>query len=323
MANLRLVLDVDVQPGDQSASCYSLPGLCALIERLPQGCRPAFVRGDCAWGTERVMNDLESLGMDYLFRLKQSSKVKTLIYKSHGEGGWCELGHGYEAKESMLKLSGWTSARRVVVVRQRIGNADGTSTLLIENSEPGQQSLPGIVEGPEDLRLFRYGVVVTSLDSDMVSVVEHYRDRADCENIFDEIKNQWGWGGFTTRDLSSSQLMSRIIALVYNWWTLFVRMANPDGRHKEAISSRPALLSSVGKLIKTGRQSTLKVTSHHGRAYFWQQALRRLSELFSTIEATARQHNEKSSWHRLMGYLIDKLVPKPQSENTTPALTHA
>jgi hypothetical protein len=31
-----------------------------------------------------------------------------------------------------------------------------------------------------------------------------YRDRADCENSFDELKNQWGWGGFTTRDLKRS-----------------------------------------------------------------------------------------------------------------------
>ena len=24
-----------------------------------------------------------------------------------------------------------------------------------------------------------------------------YRDRAEAENIFDELKNQWGWTGFT------------------------------------------------------------------------------------------------------------------------------
>jgi hypothetical protein len=28
-----------------------------------------------------------------------------------------------------------------------------------------------------------------------------YRDRGDAENVFDELKNQWGWGGFTTQDL--------------------------------------------------------------------------------------------------------------------------
>ena len=28
-----------------------------------------------------------------------------------------------------------------------------------------------------------------------------YRDRAHCENGFDEIKNQRGWGGYSTQDI--------------------------------------------------------------------------------------------------------------------------
>lgn len=43
-----------------------------------------------------------------------------------------------------------------------------------------------------------------------------YRDRADAENSFDELKNQWGWGGVTTQDLARSWLMARMMALVYN-----------------------------------------------------------------------------------------------------------
>jgi hypothetical protein len=41
--------------------------------------------------------------------------------------------------------------------------------------------------------------------------------------------------------------MARIVALIYNWWSLFalsVRLAEPH-MHKEAITSRPLLLSSV------------------------------------------------------------------------------
>lgn len=28
-----------------------------------------------------------------------------------------------------------------------------------------------------------------------------YRDQADAENGFDELKNQWGWGGFTSQNM--------------------------------------------------------------------------------------------------------------------------
>jgi hypothetical protein len=38
----------------------------------------------------------------------------------------------------------------------------------------------------------------TSLTDEILTLGQLYRDRADAENVFDELKNQWGWGGFTT-----------------------------------------------------------------------------------------------------------------------------
>jgi hypothetical protein len=32
----------------------------------------------------------------------------------------------------------------------------------------------------------------------------------------DELKNQWGWGGFTTHDLGRCRLAARLVALFYN-----------------------------------------------------------------------------------------------------------
>jgi len=49
MANLRLILDVEVKSGKKSHSTYSLPGLVSLINRLPEGSKPEFVRGDIGW----------------------------------------------------------------------------------------------------------------------------------------------------------------------------------------------------------------------------------------------------------------------------------
>ncbi len=53
----------------------------------------------------------------------------------------------------------------------------------------------------------------------------------DCESpeaILGEhglLKKPRGWGGFTTQDLARCWLMARMVALAYNWWTLFVRLA--------------------------------------------------------------------------------------------------
>ncbi|MBV1877668.1 MAG: transposase [Pseudomonadales bacterium] len=307
MANLRLVLDVEVQPGKQGNSSCSAPGLIGLLDQLPISCWPAFVRGDCDWGSGPIMTALEEINMQYLFKLRKSKNVQKLIIKHHALGQWQPVKPGWEAKEDQLKLHGWKHTRRVVIVRHRV---EKDAALLLETQVDGQQSF-GFINEPENMKLYAYSVLVTSLDDDLVTVFQHYRDRADCENVFDEIKNQWGWGGYTTRDLKSSRLMSRIIALVYNWWSLFSRMANPDAKgHQEAITSRPLMLTSVGRLTTTGKQKTMTITSQHGRQAQVQAGFQQMGEFFNALKQIAPQLSSVEYWtRRLSKELSPKAAP--------------
>lgn len=318
IANLRLVLEVEVQPGDQAQSSHSLPGLISLLDGLPAECRPKFSRGDCDWGNDNVMTQFEDKGYPYLFKLKKSKRVKELVCKHHCLGEWSQFKDGWEAKESEIKLSGWDKARRVVLVRRRLS---GESMLALEHKHSGQQEL-AFVDGPEDMRAYEYSVLVTSLDDDIITLVQHYRDRADCENYFDEIKNQWGWGGFTTKDMKSCRLISRMIALVYNWWTLFVRLANPDN-HREAITSRPLLLSSVGRLTKSGRQKKMLLTSSHGKTEKVRQACQRLATFFNSLKLIAPQLTPLECWNKILAKAMEKfrLVMGPRSREMLSAPT--
>ena len=92
--------------------------------------------------------------------------------------------------------------------------------------------------------MWEYAVLVTSLSSEILTIGQLYRDRADCENTFDELKNHWGWAGFTTRDIKRCRLMACSVALIFNWWNLFVRLADPY-HHREAITSRPLTLTGI------------------------------------------------------------------------------
>ena len=74
--------------------------------------------------------------------------------------------------------------------------------------------------------------------------------------------DQWGWAGFTTRDLYRCQVMARHIALIYNWWSLFVRLADPSLR-REAITSRPLLLHAVAIQTRHAGQTVISVTPQH------------------------------------------------------------
>jgi hypothetical protein len=291
MANTRLVLEVNVQPGNQSHSSKTLPGLRELLERLPEHCQPAFIRGDCDWGNDPVMTELEAMGKDYLFKLKRSKGVKQLIAQVHGQGKWTRFDDEWELKESKLQLQGWQHRRRVLVVRRRLKK---DAVIGLEYDKSGQKEL-AFVEGPEDMRLFEYSVLVTSLNDDLVALMQHYRERADCENNFDEIKNQWGWGGFVTQQLQTSQIMARTVALIYNWWNLFVRLAIPE-KHHEAITSRPLLLSSVGRLTESGRQRRMVITSTHAQKTIIERAYMRIHTFFSWLKANAPQLSVQERW---------------------------
>lgn len=66
--------------------------------------------------------------------------------------------------------------------------------------------------------------LVTDLDLDVRAVSKLYRERGDCENVFDEMKNQWGWGGFVTRDLKRTAIVAGLSAFVANLWNMFCRL---------------------------------------------------------------------------------------------------
>lgn len=72
--------------------------------------------------------------------------------------------------------------------------------LLADNA--GQMDL-GFVESDIAVKRYEYAVLVTDLHYDIAALAQLYRNRADSENTFDYLKNQWGWGGFTTQDINA------------------------------------------------------------------------------------------------------------------------
>ena len=233
------MLDAEVQDGKAHAAKHSLPRLRKVLESLPPEKRPRLVRGDNAFGNEPVMADMEALTQDYLFKLRQTAGVKRLIERQWSRQDWQSVGQGFDAVEAMLRLSGWSRARRVVVMRRAVKDSLVAEEKTVGTRAKRQQSLH-FADPLQPVKLWEYSVLVTNADYALAAMGQLYRDRADCENGFDELKNQWGWGGYTTHDLERCNLSARAVALIYNWWSWYVRLAHPQTR-LEAIT----LFSSV------------------------------------------------------------------------------
>ncbi len=174
IGNLRLVLDVEVPGGKASAAKHSLPRLRQLLDGLAPEERPVLVRGDIAFGNERVMAELEEIAQRSLFQIKQTAGVKRLIERLWRRGDWQGVGQGFDAVEGELRLVGWSRARRVVLLRRR-----AKASLVAETRRKSpQQELP-FLDHSEATKVWEYAVLVTNTDYALEAMGQLYRDRAD------------------------------------------------------------------------------------------------------------------------------------------------
>jgi len=313
MGNTRLALGVEVEPGNQHTGKHVAVGLWKLLDAMPRHLWPVFIRGDVSFGTEQIMHEAEERNLHYLTKLRLTSNVKKVINRLIDRGEWVDAGHGFRGAESRIQLTGWTKSRRIIVLKRRIHGE-----VLITDD---QLNL-AFIETEDGIRKYEYQVLVTSLQDEILTIAQHYRDRGDSENCFDELKNHWGWGGFTTKDLQRCRIISRLVALIYNWWSLYTRLLNPDKRH-EAITSRPLMLESVGRKTSHAGQTTVTITSSHAKATVVQAAVRELTLFFKELSRTAEQLGVAEKVALIARKAYRKILPvlRPLSEqNLLPAV---
>src|SRR6202789_3798171 len=294
MAGTRLVFDVDVCAGDEHASNHAAPALWALLDRIGRDCWPTLLRGDNGFGNENIRRAAEQRELAYLFKLRLTANVKRAIERLSGQSEWVEAGQGWQAKETTVRLVGWSRQRRIIVLRRRVKGALASSSPAAE----GQPRLAFVDIGPGE-EIWEYQVLVTCLVEELESFGQLYRDRADSENIFDELKNQWGWGGFVTHDLARCRLAARFVALFYDWWNIFVRLAEPDW-HREAITSRPLLLHAIAERVRHARQTTIKIASTHAGSVPAAEALRAVAMFLRRLVRTAEQLTDLQRWREIL-----------------------
>lgn len=243
-------------------------------------------RGDIGFAQEKIMSWHEGAGKarpHFLFKLRLSKNVKRALARIPWPMWEGQPTMGMEqVAETVVQLDGWSQPRRVVFIR---------------TMKPANPSAQDVFWGTDQEEVDAY---VTSLPAGTASpgqVVMLYRKRADAENVFDELKNQWGFTGFCSHKAVVSEAAARLLLLTYNLWTLFVRVAKGEGVHTEAVTSRDELLLIPAKLVESGRRKTLKLAVG---AKWWaaiQQAYERLGRW---LARTAPQLDPQQTFERYL-----------------------
>lgn len=102
--------------------------------------------------------------------------------------------------------------------------------------------------------------------------------------------------------------------MVYDWWSIFVRLADPN-LHREAITGRPLFLSAIATRTRHARQTTIRVTSSHAQAKPVARALETVAEFLRGLTRSAEQLARTQTWRILyrafVAFLNGRLIRPP------------
>jgi hypothetical protein len=317
VASLRLCLEVEVHPGNQSAAGHGFAGLWALIDRLPAHRRPHLLRGDCAYGQEGLLCEAERRRLNYLCKLRRTAKARDLVARLERATttAWTDAGQGWQGAEGLLRLQGWSRARRVIVLRRRLNDQGHPRARRRLAREQARQGL--LLSGPDAAAcepiIHEHQILVTNLPYEILTLATLYRERGDAENPFDELKNQWSWAGFTTHDLKSCRHAARLAALTYNWWSLYQRLLQP-GQHHEAVSTRPRLLCGATRQTEHAGQRRLDVRLSHAEAPRLQKTIKAVAKWLQELLCSAEQWSAPARWSQIARRILRENFPSAGPE---------
>ena len=281
VAGARLCLDMDFRSGASSSSSGWIGMLERLLSHLPADKRPFINRADVSFCSEEFLawHEASPERPRYLFKMRKTARV---MYAINGvaEEEWQGVASfgALQVAETRVKLHGWNEERRVVVGRR----------LISKQSPEESGTLFGVCR-------YEYSAWVTNLSEgqmDTFQIAELYQKRADCENIFDELKNQWGFTGFCSQHSNVTELAARLTLLSYNLWSIFVRFFS-GGKHQEAKTSRKDYLLIASQVVETGRGKILKAAVNDS---LWLRIAHGYDRLMAWLAATAPQLNRYNHW---------------------------
>ncbi len=103
--------------------------------------------------------------------------------------------------------------------------------------------------------------------------------------------------------LYHSYFVANLVALFYNWWSLYLRFYDEE-HHREAIRTRPMLMSGVGRQIQSGGRRTVKVGVLHEKGELIAQAVTRISNELHRIRAMTERWSVDLRWTLLLNRLL-------------------
>jgi hypothetical protein len=255
------VVTVDFREGNASPARENLEFIQQCERALPAGCFVKNLRIDCAGYQAKIIEYCDKKGISYAIRAKQSNVIKDKIAESKPED-WQPL---LDKEEQVVKY------QHTLRTIHCISTYEEAFTLIIQRKEvevKGQAELDFDDElEADEVKVGRYIYRSIATNRDKMSdsdIVNFYNQRAeDSENRIKELKLDFGGDTLPCTDFGANRLYFMIAALSYNIFALMKLMLPESLSRHRVITIRKKLYTMAGKLVRSGRQWTLKVVGEN------------------------------------------------------------
>lgn len=230
----------------RSGNCGSSRGVVEFLEEAlalwGQRQTIRLVRADSGFFDDRLLSFLEQRCLPYIVVTRLTKWVQREAQRIQN---WTELDANYAAGQFRLKLHGWNTERRFVVIRERIRETRASlGRKLIE--------VPG----------YTFRIFVTSRQDAPEEIWRDYNRRADMENRIGELKHDLHADHFCLKQFHATEAAFRSVLLLFNLLAEFQRAAGLTG-YREPATIRTQVLTCGAILGRSARRLVL----HMGQSW--------------------------------------------------------
>ena len=202
-----------------------------------------LLRADSGFFEDRLLSFLEQRQLPYIVVARLTKWVKRAAQRVEE---WRELDEYFAVGEFRLRLYGWSSERRFIVIRERLRE---------KRDSPGRRLI--------DVPGYTFRVLVTCCAAVPEEVWRDYNRRADMENRIAELKHDLGADGFCLKEFFATEAAFRAVLLLFNLLAEFQRAAGlPTYRAPATI--RTQVLTCGAILGRAGRRLVVHLSKSWG-----------------------------------------------------------
>ena len=244
----------------RTGSSYTSNGICEFMKQtlasLPRRIRKIFFRADSGYFNGELFDLLENEGHDYLVKVKLKNLSRLML-----EQKWSSINEKESVCEFAYQAKDWKKSRTLRGIRILTGykqtNFFGEITLEPE---------------------YEYFCYCSNLnDKDGEALHELYKKRAESENWIEQTKNQLHASQTLTDDFSANDILWQLSVLGYNLSVIMRYEVDSKIWRQEHLTFFRWFINVPGKVVKTARKVTVKMSRHYWYADQWRDFEQRLS----------------------------------------------